>query len=76
MFNICSYNAKRRMLRLAWFVAPDARQEVRSRWSMQDSPDIVADVCGSREGRNQPVTNSWETEPIAACAGNQPGVGR
>jgi len=68
MPNICSYNKKRRLLRLAWLVAPGARPEMRSRWSLQNSAEVVAHVCGSCESRNQPVTNSWETETIAACA--------
>jgi len=68
MFNIRASNEKRPTLRLVWFVVPGARPELRYRWSIQDSPDIVVDVCGSRGGRNQPVTNSWETETIAAGA--------
>jgi hypothetical protein len=69
MFNTRAYNENGRVLRRTWIVTTGARPQLRSRWSIQDSTDIVeAGRCGPSEQRNQPVTMSCETETIAACA--------
>jgi hypothetical protein len=68
MINIHVTNEGSRTLRRIWFVTEGSQPELRSRWSVKDSPDIVEDIhrvpCNDR---NHFVTKSCDTETIAIC---------